>query len=194
VGQRQCAARQAGVKVVVVDMGVPPILIDHMACSTKRSPMARKIWPRSGNDPESGQDQTGIRIMESEFAQGSTCRIGRNGDREQRRPQLLQPLLPGIRQRSDRSAPGLKKNCRPQDRCHPEGVKPTIRIVDALDVLIKLGGFEIAGLAGVALRRFIGSLSLMDSFFSLPCLHSLGQYQHACWRLIFRGERSPCHS
>jgi hypothetical protein len=43
---RQCARQAGWCEGGRCDMGVAAILIDRMACSTKRSLMARKIWPK----------------------------------------------------------------------------------------------------------------------------------------------------
>ena len=167
-------ARQVGAKVVVVDMGVAADfdrsdgLLQHKIAHGTRN--FGKGPAMSREEAEQGI-QTGIRIMESEISAGlDLVALGEMGIGNSTAASAITAVITGqpVSEVTWRGT-GLDDHSL-QHKI--EVIQKAIEVnhpdpQNALDVLIKLGGFEIAGLAGVALSAASHRIPVvMDGFIS----------------------------
>ncbi|MEE9201586.1 MAG: nicotinate-nucleotide--dimethylbenzimidazole phosphoribosyltransferase [Dehalococcoidia bacterium] len=151
-------ARLAGARVVVVDMGVKSDLPSHPDL------LSRRIGPGTANmarGPAMTREQalaaveTGIEIVEAEVARGLDLVAGGDMGIANTTPSsAITAVLAGV---PVARAVGRGTGVRGQQLAHKIAVVEQALEVnrpdpsDALDVLARVGGFEIGGLAGVML-------------------------------------------
>jgi len=151
-------ARQTGARVVVVDMGVAAPLESHPQL------ISRKVAPGTNNlatGPAMTREQaiqaiqTGIEIVEAELAKGLDI-VG-TGDMGIGNTTPSSAICSAITGQSVAKITGRGTGINDQQHAHKIKVIEQGLAVnqpdpkDALDVLAKVGGFEIGGLAGVIL-------------------------------------------
>ncbi len=167
-------AKHAGVRVVVVDMGVaedlkasPELVIRKIAYGTKN--MAK--GPAMTKDEAVKSIEAGIAVFEEEFKKGiDIIGTGEMGIGNTTTASAITAVFTGksVEELTGRGAgvddKGLKNKI--------EIIKKAIQVNqpdtgDAIDVLSKVGGFEIAGLAGIILAAAARKVPVMiDGFIS----------------------------
>jgi nicotinate-nucleotide--dimethylbenzimidazole phosphoribosyltransferase len=167
-------ARQAGAKVVVVDMGVAADFdrsdgllhakIAHATHNMAKGPAMTREQAEQGI-------QTGFRILESEIGAGlDLVALGEMGIGNSTAASAITAVITGqpVNEVTGRGTGLDDKSLQHKIEVIRRAIEvnhPDPR--DALDVLIKLGGFEIAGLAGVALSAASHRIPVvLDGFIS----------------------------
>ncbi|MBF8265792.1 MAG: nicotinate-nucleotide--dimethylbenzimidazole phosphoribosyltransferase [Dehalococcoidia bacterium] len=151
-------ARQTGARVVIVDMGIAAPLESHpQLISRKVAPGTNNLatGPAMTREQAIQSIQTGIEIVESELAKGLDI-VG-TGDMGIGNTTPSSAICAAITGQPVAKITGRGTGINDQQHAHKIKVieqglavnQPDSK--DALDVLTKVGGFEIGGLAGVIL-------------------------------------------
>lgn len=183
-------ARQAGARVVVVDMGVAVEIDDQSGKLIRRrvgaGTMNQAQGPAMRREQALASIQSGIEIAESEISQGAD--ILATGDMGIGNTTASAAVACALMNQSPESVTGRGTGV------DDDGLKRKIHVItralkinnpnadDALDVLEKVGGFEIGGLAGVMLASaanrkpvvidgFISTAAAMIAAALAPAVH-----------------------
>ncbi len=167
-------ARHAGVKVVVVDMGVATKLEPHpQLVSRKIAPGTQDMFLRPAMTPEQAVRavETGIELVGSELAKGLDI-VG-TGDMGIGNTTSSSAIFAAMTGEAVAEVTGRGTGISDEQLAHKiEVVKRALAVnrpdpKQPLDVLAKVGGFEIGGLAGVMLAAAAYRIPIvLDGFIS----------------------------
>jgi len=167
-------ARQAGVKVVVVDMGVATTLEPHPQLVSRRiAPGTQDMFLRPAMTPEQAVRaiETGIELVGSELAKGLDI-VG-TGDMGIGNTTSSSAICAAMTGKPLAEVTGRGTGITDEQLAHKIEVVERALAVNRpdpkqpLDVLAKVGGFEIGGLAGVMLAAAAYRIPIvLDGFIS----------------------------